>query len=80
MTTASSSADDCAATYKTKEFYQAFMNELERILLKHTKSDGSVLSISDDKDVYLGMTVDAFLMAPSSSTRRGTAPARRNGK
>ena len=50
--------DDCAATYKTKEFYQAFMRELERILRKHIKSDGSVLSISDDQDVYLGMTVE----------------------
>ena len=49
--------DDCAATYKSEVFYQAFMRELEIILRKHVKGDGSVLSISDDKDVYLGMTV-----------------------
>ena len=50
--------DDCAATYKTKEFYTAFMEELEAILRKAINSDVPVLSISDDNDVYLGMTVE----------------------
>ena len=38
--------DDCAATYKSKEFYRAFVAELERILRKSTSGDSPVLSIS----------------------------------
>ena len=66
--------DDCAATYKTKKFYDAFMAELERILRESTSGDSPVLSISDDKDVYLGMTVER--LPDGAEPRSPVEPAR----
>ena len=50
--------DDCCATYNDKETYSSFITALEDHLQQGTSGTSPILSVSDDDNVYLGITVD----------------------